>query len=233
MKLFSLDSPLMHVLNKISDLMWLTILAFLCCMPIVTAGASFTALNYMALKIVRDEETYIAKGFFKSFTANFKQATIIWFIILLLGAVFIGDIAIIWNLEGTFYDVLIGIFTILFVLLLFESAFVFPILAKFDNTIKKTMKNALVISIIQFPKTIVMIVMPVALIALIFFFPVLVPIVFLFGMGTCAFVAAKMYDKFFAKMEDRIREAMGPQPEEDAGESIFTDESKLPQKNEQ
>lgn len=233
MRIFDIDSPLMQVLNKISDLMFLTILAFFCCVPVVTIGASLTALHYMALKIVRDEETYIIKGFFKSFKDNFRQATIIWLIILVLAAVFVVDIALVWNMEGKFYDVLIGVFTVLSFLLLFETAFVFPILAKFDNTIKKTMKNALVISIIQFPKTIVMIAMPVAMVALVIFFPVLVPIVFLFGMGTCAFVAAKMYNKFFAQMEDRIRAAMGPAPEEDHSEAIFTDETRLPQKNEQ
>ena len=73
MKFFDLDSPLMQVLNKVADLLWLNILTLICCIPIVTAGASLTAMNYMALKIVRNEECYITKGFFKSFKQNFKQ----------------------------------------------------------------------------------------------------------------------------------------------------------------
>ena len=78
MKFFNLDSPVMQALGKMADLMWLNILTLICCIPVVTAGASLTAMHYMALKIVRNEECYITKGFFKSFKENFKQATLIW-----------------------------------------------------------------------------------------------------------------------------------------------------------
>lgn len=233
MKLFAFDSPLMNVLNKISDLMWLNILALICCIPVVTAGASLTALHYMALKIVRDEETYIARGFFKSFKENFKQATIIWLLLLLGFGLIIGDFIITWNMAGTFYQVLRAVFTVAGLLLLFEYAFVFPILSKFDNTIKTTMKNALVISIVQFPKTIVMILLPIAFIALIWFFPVMFPIVLLFGVSVSAWVAAKMYNKFFAGLEERIIAANPPEEEAVNEDAIFVDESRLPQKNEQ
>ena len=65
MKFFNLDSPVMQALGKMADLMWLNILTLICCIPVVTAGASLTAMHYMALKIVRNEECYITKGFFK------------------------------------------------------------------------------------------------------------------------------------------------------------------------
>lgn len=233
MKMFAFDSPLMNVLNKISDLMWLNILAVLCCIPVVTAGASLTALHYMALKIVRDEETYIARGFFKSFKDNFKQATIIWLILLVGFGLIIGDFIITWNMAGTFYQVLRAVFTVAGLLLLFEYAFVFPILAKFDNTIKTTMKNALVISIVQFPKTIVMILLPIVFIALIWFFPVMFPIVLLFGTSVSAWIAAKLYNKFFTGLEERIMAANPPAQEAISEEAIFTDESRLPQTKEQ
>ena len=67
MKIFDLDSPLMNVLNKMADLMWLNILTLICCIPIITAGAAFTSMHYVALKIVRNEESYITRAFFKSF----------------------------------------------------------------------------------------------------------------------------------------------------------------------
>ena len=63
MKFFNLDSPVMQALGKMADLMWLNILTLICCIPVVTVGASLTAMHYMALKIVRNEECYITKGF--------------------------------------------------------------------------------------------------------------------------------------------------------------------------
>ena len=86
MKIFDLDSPLMNVLNKMADLMWLNILTLICCIPIITAGAALTSMHYVALKIVRNEESYITRNFFKSFKTNFRQATVIW-LLLLLGLV--------------------------------------------------------------------------------------------------------------------------------------------------
>ena len=65
MKLFNLDSPLMQALNKVADLMWLSILTLFFCIPIITVGPALTALHYMALKIARDEECYITKDYFK------------------------------------------------------------------------------------------------------------------------------------------------------------------------
>ena len=89
-RLFNLDSPLMSGLSKVADLIWLNILAFIFCIPVVTIGASITALNYVALKMVRNEDGYVTRAFFKSFKQNFKQATIIWLIMLLIFGVIIG-----------------------------------------------------------------------------------------------------------------------------------------------
>ena len=53
MKIFDIDSPLMNVLGKISDLVILNLITVVMCIPIVTAGASFTAMHYCCLKIAR------------------------------------------------------------------------------------------------------------------------------------------------------------------------------------
>ena len=74
-RLLGLDSPPMKIMGKFADLICLNFLALFCCIPIITIGASMTALHYVALKIVRDEEAYITRSFFKSFKENFKQAT--------------------------------------------------------------------------------------------------------------------------------------------------------------
>lgn len=73
------------MMGRAADLMILNIVFIICCLPIVTIGASLTALHYVTLKMVRNEESYIVKSFFKSFKQNFKQATIINLIMLLFG----------------------------------------------------------------------------------------------------------------------------------------------------
>ena len=93
-RFFDLDSPLMSALNKLADLISLNILVIICSLPVFTIGASMTALHYVVLKMVRNEEGYIIKSFFKSFKQNFRQATIIWLILLVLIGVLIGDFLI-------------------------------------------------------------------------------------------------------------------------------------------
>ena len=155
-RLFNLDNPFMLALNKLADLIILNFLTMICCIPVITIGASMTALHYVALKIVRDEETYIIKGFFKSFKQNFKQATIMWIIILLVGGILIGDFVIL-NKSGIAFPAWIRTALIAIgILFVFANMHTFPMLAKFENTIKGTFKNSLYMGILSLPKTLLM-----------------------------------------------------------------------------
>lgn len=224
MKLFNLDSPLMQALGKMADLLWLNVLTMICCIPIFTVGASLTALNYMALKIARDEECYITKGFFKSFKENFKQATAIWLLMLVVILVLVGDFLIMRESGLEFSNVLRVIITVVAVLVVFTGLYVFPVLAKFENTIRRTIKNAFLMSIMQFPKTILMAILyllPAVLFVLVY---QVAPLAFLFGLSVPAWLSAKLYSKFFKKLEDQILEAAGGSQEGDEDEHIFSDE---------
>lgn len=209
MKFFDLDSPLMQILTKMADLMWLNILTMICCIPIVTAGASITAMHYMALKIVRNEETYITRGFFKSFKENFGQATIIWLILLAVAAVLAGDYYIILKSGLEINRVIKIIIMAMSIFVLFTAVMVFPVQAKFANPISRTIKNAFAISILQFPKTLLMMVLTLFPIVLCVVSWRLVPIAFLFGLSLPAYVSALLYNKTFLQMEQQFMEANG------------------------
>ena len=76
-RLFSLDGKLFHILSRIADLILLNVLWLLSSLPIITIGASTTALYYVMLKIVKNEDSYIIRSFFHSFFQNIRQSTII------------------------------------------------------------------------------------------------------------------------------------------------------------
>ena len=94
MKFMSIDGPVMRFLGKVADMMILNLLVLICSIPIITMGASLTAMHYVALKVVREEESYITKDFFRSFKMNFKQATKLWLVVLVVGALIGYDIFI-------------------------------------------------------------------------------------------------------------------------------------------
>ena len=126
----------------------------------------------------------------------------------------------------SFGNVIKVILTVIAFLALFTFMFVFPVLAKFENTVMRTIKNAFFIGVLQFPKTIAMMVLAVLPLVLFLFFPQITPIVFLFGMTVPAWLSAKMYSGYFRKLEDQITAASAPAetPEEGEDERIFRDE---------
>ena len=91
MNIFRFESPVMQFIGKVADFILLNLLTLVCSLPIITFGAAYTAKYYVSMKIIRGEEGTLFKAYFKSFKENFKQATLIWIIQLVvlcvLGAV--------------------------------------------------------------------------------------------------------------------------------------------------
>ena len=233
-RFFNLDSPVMVALTKMADLIIVNLLAFFCCLPIITVGASMTALHYVVLKIVR-EECYIVKGFFKSFKENFKQATVIWLIEVLLIIIFAADFWIIRNAQNSLPSwmslLLIGV-AILAVLAL---TLAFPLLAKFDNSVKMTLKNSALMGIMILPKTILMVACWALPLIIIFWVPQIMPVTFCFGMSGPALLNAFLYNKTFKKFEPEqdVKDAddWSIPVEEDAEALEETDESHMQEKD--
>ena len=212
-RIFDLDGPVLGTLNKIADLLWLNILTIVCCIPIFTMGASFSAAHYVCLKIYRGEEGYVTKEFFKAFKMNFAQGTVIGVFCLVMIAVFVTDF-VVTNEKFPYYIELPQVFHILimaaFILFLFFFVWVFAVQAKFINTIPQTIKNAFAISMMKFPQTIAMIVVYACpWVALWFTDFYLVPVVMMFGISVPIFCSAALYSKFFSQLEDNIRAKLG------------------------
>ncbi len=222
MKFFDYDGPLIRFLNRMADLMWLNILAMLCCIPIVTIGASFTALHYVALKIVRDEEGYITRGFFKSFRQNFFQSTVLWVILLMVFAALGMDYYLIVRQGMEVGSVHRSLIVALGVLILFTAVMVFPMQARFSNPIRVTIKNAFIVAVLQFPKTFLMLLLLAVPVVVCLLSWRLFPLVFLFGLSVPAVLSAMLYNKSFLRMEAQFMEA-NPQEETEDPDRIFRD----------
>lgn len=200
-RFFDMDSPVMRFLNRVGDLLILNFLMIVCCIPVITIGASFTAMHYVLLKIVRGEEGYLIKGFFKSFAANFKQATLIWLMMLLVVAVYAGDIWI-FNYSGlTFPKALMIAVVAVAILFVLIAVYVFPLLARFENSIKNTLKNALLLAFANLPKTILMAGCYILPLVIAYFSTYALLFVIMFGISAPAYAAAWIYSGIFKKLE--------------------------------
>lgn len=205
-RFLDMDSPVMRFLNRVGDLLILNFLMIICCIPVITVGAAYTAMHYVLLKIVRDREGYLIRGFFKSFVLNFRQATLIWLLMLLVIAVYVGDIMI-FNYSGIVFPkgVVIAVLAIA-ILLLMVAVYIFPLQARFENSIRNTLKNALMLALVNLPKTILMIACYALPLVICYFSTYALLFVILFGISLPAYGAAWIYSGIFKKLEPETEE---------------------------
>ena len=203
--LFNLDNPFLQFLSRVCDLIILNLLFILTCIPIITIGASLSALYTIALKMVRNEESYIAKGYFKAFASNFKQSTVLWLISIVLFLFFRYDY-IIASSQNTGMFRIIQVM-LLMVILVFAAAFlyVFPVASHFVCTLKQVIKNSFLMSIGHLPYTLILF----AIYGLIWFvmtysvktLGLVIGISMIFGFSVTAYVTCIIFSKIFKKYE--------------------------------
>lgn len=140
-------------LSLLSDLVLLNLLFLLCCLPVVTIGASLAGLNRAALRLSRGEGS-VTKDFFHGFRSNFKQATLIFVFFAILGVFLFWDLYFLVQ-EGSapvFY-LLAGLIALW---MLFTLTYLFPILVQFDNKLFRHIANAFLLSLRHLGRTIPM-----------------------------------------------------------------------------
>ena len=245
-KIFDLDSPLMRILNKVADLMILNIATLLFCLPgifsgyvalqiymdenvinipsillfvvlSIPIGSALTGMHFVLLKMVRGDEAYIIKDFWKSFKLNFKQASVIWLMFEIAGLLLLIDYKIYMG-SDTFPKVMLVMTGVVAIIILIVYIYVFPVLSRFSNTIGNTLKNAFLMSILGLPRTIVMMIITV----ISFLLPVVAasliyrifPIYILFGFTLPGFLCAHLYSPLFKRFEpEEKKEEMSTEEE--------------------
>lgn len=153
--IFNLDSPIIRWLGKFADLMILNILFLVSCIPVITIGAATAALYDVAARLSKDE-ALIWRHYWQAFHSNFKKATLIWLILLFVGGIVYGSAVLYWSYELPNKDLCLILLSIVAIVWLFAFSWVFPLQARFENTVKNTLVNSLLCSLSYFPRTLVM-----------------------------------------------------------------------------
>lgn len=147
------ESPVLSFLNKLADLLLLNALWLICCIPVVTIGAATTAMYYVCIVSIRSGDGYVVRRFFKSFRENFKTATILWMLMLLLGTILGADLFF-WYVQGSlFAKIMFVLSAVLAVLIGIVALWSLPVLAKLDGSLKQTVVNAAKFAIAYLPYT--------------------------------------------------------------------------------
>lgn len=156
--LFNLDNPVFRVLARVADFVILQVLFILCSLPVFTIGASITALARVNQTIIRDEDDSVVKPFFAAFRSNFKQATPVWLVGFLMIAGICADFLLLRAfVSGTLYTVCLVILFIFLFIVLGVLSYIFPLMARYDNTVRQHLQNAMVLFVTQLPRTVLMV----------------------------------------------------------------------------
>ncbi len=147
--MFKYDNPFFEMVGKMFDMVFLGVLWFIMCLPIITIGASTTAAYYVTFNQLNGRDGYVFRKFFKSFKQNFKQSTMLFLIIAILSSLCFGNMYII----NTFItvgivaeNILKGIQLFILLEVWFLFLYGFSILSKIDFTFKGLLITALQIA---------------------------------------------------------------------------------------
>ena len=193
--LFNMDGPLYKFGNIVFDLFVLNLLWVIFSLPIVTIGASTTALFYSTGRRIRDEEGYLFRDFWTSFKMNFKQGTIIWLIIALLYWILFTNIRNI-HLLGKMGLVMYPLQLVMLIELTITTLYIFPLLSRFYMKVKDLFKTAFFMANRHFITTILCF---AAFAGMIFLTIKVHPIFILFFVSGYAFWVSFMIERVFKK----------------------------------
>lgn len=205
--IFHPDSKLMRLMTGVTNLVCLNFLWIICCIPIVTAGAATTAMYSVLFSYLTGQEDAVLRPFLAAFRDNFRQATPLWIMHLLVAAALVA---------GVFYMTL-GveawvkvIFWIALTIYAAAAAYCYPLLARYNTTRKAALFNSFAL-VFRHPVSALSL---VVFNALPFVLVLVAPQVFwqtilvwtLIGFSLCAWLNAKILLTVFRKYEKKEEE---------------------------
>lgn len=204
MKFLSYDSKFTQFLVKLYNCCYLNLLWGVCSLPIVTVGAATAALYDVTLRMARGAEPSVTRHFFKAFRENFRQATILWLVMLGLGCLLAFDVAILYQIRGQGSSLLymaglaaVILGTVVYVLVLL---YLFPLVASVHNSNFAMLRNALLLGIRYLPYSILLLMIHVGMLlaVLILFTPLM-----LLGAGGCALLDSYLLNRIIQSCASR------------------------------
>ncbi len=194
---FSLDNGLWRIMNFLADMVILHFLWVVTSLPIITIGASTTALYDAQMRLIRTREGYAWKNFLKAFRANFRQATVIWMGMLLMGGLFITDMRVALHLQSGIRYVMIGGLAVLLLPMIFICLYIFPVQAKFENRIFDNLKNAIILSLRHFLSSLLLIVITLTFVVASMRFRWFIGLMLLMGSSLYTYLNASVFVTIF------------------------------------
>ena len=148
--LFNPENKFWNFIGKIADVACMSLLWFLTSLPIVTIGASTAAFYSFTLDAVHDEEGKVWSTYFSAFRENFRKATLLWLLQLVLTAFLAVNLYAAWNfylLKGILGLGLLSLALCGLIVCTGTCLYLYPILVYYDFPVKKIITDSFIMAV--------------------------------------------------------------------------------------
>lgn len=186
---FNMEGGFFNILGKAFDVIAISLIYIICCIPIITIGPATTALYYTTAKSIRKDRGYTTKEFFHSFRQNLKPGIIMGLIYTSLFLVMSFNIYAVRAMDNKMSSILFPIYLSISLFIAMTAIYSFPNLSRFTLSVKQIMKNSFFMSIRHIGSTFIMLILVVIAVLGVVLFPY--AIIFMPGV-TCLLISLMM-----------------------------------------
>ncbi|HYK74886.1 MAG TPA: DUF624 domain-containing protein [Pseudoneobacillus sp.] len=199
--MLTLDGRIYKLLTTFANYSILNGLWILFSLPLFTIFPASVAMLAIIREWTNDKETPIAATYLMYFKKYFKKSCIIGFIQLAMVSIFVIDFHVILQLPKTLVILILPIFTVMGLLFLLMTIYMYPLLISFTMTGKQLIRNSFYLSISKPIPGLVVVILVGLMLVLSFFLR------FLFLLCTfsvCALFVQKIISKSITKFPKMI-----------------------------
>ena len=195
--LFDVENKVWQFLNKMTDLVLLSVLSMIFSIPVVTAGAAQCGFYYGAMRLHEDMDGGIWSDFWYGFRTSLGKGTVLWLLQLVATAVLLVNFWIGLHMDSAIAVGLVVLSAVTLLLVCAVFFYAYPIAARYSFKLKKILRDALAIALGFLPHSLALLVIFAAGVAA----AVYVPYVALFVPAVVGYQIARVNVWVFRKFE--------------------------------
>lgn len=198
---FNMESPVFRFLETLADFVLLNLIFLITCIPIVTTGAALSALFSVTMREAREEHGYIIHPYLKAFKENLISGICLTVLYIGIGVVFAFNL-VFWMQSGTLFgNISLAILVLCTILYLISSFYVFALNARFENTLRQTIKNSVLIALTNPAQTAIIVLIFIAACTIMYVSPSFRAFLLIFGFAFLAYCISFPLVRVFKKYE--------------------------------
>lgn len=196
---FNIDNAFFRGMTTFTHFIFLNFIYLCLCIPIVTIGAATSAMFEVTMRFADNERGYLIKGYFSALKTNAKNSTIIYLAVL-VPMIFLMFISFFWLSFKTILTSIVGVFFFFFIAYLFiVLVYGLALVARYDNSIKQTLKNAFLLPVAEPVRSLGLLLIPVSAYCMVVISVIFKVSMIIFGFAFCIYCSSFLLLSIFNK----------------------------------